>query len=698
MGSRPPRGVAWKWPILLFALSGLGVLAWIALLEQAGGPKEDPVPSNDEGQFATPTQNEERKDPVSPEAPITSQPFDFRVEWSHAASARVPGSESSHQIQGSVLGPSREPLPEVTVRLIHDVSSMSSAWVEGEFLCEIRTDQDGRFQFVGLALDSSYALHASHERFAPHWVSNVTVQGSKSTPIVLELRAGAVIQGTVRDSANAPVAMAEVSVDDGTLVSTRLLTPERKTLTRSDGTYTVSALSPGLKSVFAVAPGLSREGRYPIRLDAGATVTGIDFVLQGGVTLRGRVVDEVRGTPVARAIVRAVALVPLESESEEASPEARGDSDPSAGRIPAKPSTVGLKRGPDARKRSFESRTFIVARALTDSEGRFELSGLLPSICELVVEKTGYRTRKTQVSTQDGELALITLKPLLCVRGRVVNAAGEPLSEFTLASSLDADPNKAYLSGHQAICNKDGRFEYFAKETLPFHLHVFSPAREIAVSEKLSPLSRSDIEGLNLVVSGGATLVGRVLDTSGQPLAWVSVKVVSESLTPGKNPFAQIRERAYHPSTKVTVRTDENGHFLAKGLSEGTFVATASLSGYASGSSSPSLVSRGAETRIPPIELKRGAVVKGVVRRPDGLPDAEATVGLRSVPEGPVFSVNALTNEHGSYEIRDLAPGTYEIFLARKQGAVNLGLVREASRNNLRKISLAEAEVLTLDL
>jgi hypothetical protein len=278
------------------------------------------------------------------------------------------------------------------------------------------------------------------------WVPDVQVTAGETTRLDLTLPAGARVAGRVTDLSGLPVSGARVEMtalarwparelqgqtvtrSDGAVISSRgvgdqpgetvLAVPAGSRTTDEQGHYVFERVSPGEKRL-AVSDPAQRlaPAERSLVLQGDASLTGVDFALDPGLSLSGRFTD-----PEGRLLAGVrISVKPL-------------DSDVFA----------------------------LTATAETDSEGRFTVGGLSAGLQRMTASKDGYGLLWEAVDPLDGEQRWV-LQPSPVLHGVVTDAAGEqPLVHFEIEIAAEGT-----ISSYQGSVYPEGRFEYDVGDDRP---------------------------------------------------------------------------------------------------------------------------------------------------------------------------------------------------------------------------------------
>lgn len=167
------------------------------------------------------------------------------------------------------------------------------------------TDGSGNYVLAGLPQRAQILVEAGtgtergYPELAP--VTREVVAPAENVDFVLPESVS--ISGRVLGSGGRRVSSFELSLsrlDSEEIPGTHLPSPQ---IEQAGGGFIFRGLAPGEYGITARAPGWARGKSDPIRLDPGGMVSGLEIVLGEGATLRGKVVSDADGSPVAGARV-----------------------------------------------------------------------------------------------------------------------------------------------------------------------------------------------------------------------------------------------------------------------------------------------------------------------------------------------------------------------------------------------------------
>jgi hypothetical protein len=511
-------------------------------------------------------------------------------------------------------------------------------------------------------------------------------------------RAGTgVIRGrVVRADTGEPLRRVEVRVDEW---STNDLSGPAATMTDAAGRYELAQLPAGRYQLKArrggyveVAYGQWRpfERGRPLELGEGAVVQNIDFALPPGAVVTGRVVDE-SGEAVAHV-------------------------------------SVSL-----ARRRYMDGARRLVAESgsSTDDRGEFRIFGAPPGEYVIVARfdamDLGSRDRVRYVPTyypgtpvaseaqrvtvgSGQEVPGITIAlaraATATVRGVVRSSGQAAFGPFTFVSAREISGPQAHGQMATAIAAGDGSFAITGLLPGTYFVEARSPSgSEFAWTEVV--VDGSDVAGITLALSKGATARGRIRFDTGNPPQGLRPSQVLVMPTPVDHQMADMGMSGGPPVTR------DDWSFELQGLRGRGFIRAGTLSDW----QMKSVRREGIDVTDTPLDFatdvdgleieltQRLTTVSGGVLDDRGGVALDATVIAFAddpVKWGPQsrFIESARSDQKGRFTIRGLPPGRY---LAIAVGYLEPGQERDPDlleiwRQGGTPFTLSEGETIALDL
>lgn len=509
----------------------------------------------------------------------------------------------------------------------------------------VLTNRDGVYR---LQLDSGeYVLTATHPAQSPEARHAQVGRGRLSRANLTLLPAASARGRVLSRTSGLGVPDVLVHAKFGSFPSDSNPGVSRVQVTRTDanGAFAFDRIRPGFVLFEARGDGLVNADPTRRALEPGGT-THLDMWLEPGFAVSGTVVGFRSGRPMEGVQVRVRDLV-------------------------------------------FE-RTFS-GRHLTDSEGRFEVSGLRPGRYGFLLQRGRGLVQKAALEVTLGGSDLpgqvLSFHPGVTVSGRI-----EPRLE-TWASLKREEDEIDSLTGMQvltpvaSVLAKNGTFEFVDVSPGKYSIEANAvDGRETSVHLTLTDRHRKDIE---LKLEPRASIAGTVVDTRGRPIADAHVDI---SLAPKTDERAG-REGGRLPENHVFLRvaTDHLGKFEARGLPPGDYALFlhdrlghrpwANQRGKENEPVRVGLEGRQSHWRSLVAETCRG-VIRGAVTGPEGLPAANTLIAAARVQESsePRMKLTdqtepSVTDSAGRFDLGQLCPGRYVI------SAASLSSVLRASQS-----------------
>jgi RNA polymerase sigma-70 factor (ECF subfamily) len=469
----------------------------------------------------------------------------------------------------------------------------------------VLTTANGAFTIPVVAA-GTWRLTASHGDAAPTTSVPITVDGTNArSGIELQLTAGAIVKGTVKDKAGHPVAGADVAVVAQGFVFWR---GRRQAFTSSDGTFSITGLERRSVDVVAfhesgasaIAPAdlaTNREHTVAITLD----ITG---------AIIGTVVDS-KGAPVADAQVVA-------------------EPDWSGG---VAERAQWLIRG--------------VQETVADQSGAFTFHGLPDGT---------YRVRAARPGASEIALALssgTTAKPSAAPINVTVPAEARAIGNVQLEGGKAPVAFLLELGDTNRVpfASADGSF------TLPapagtYPLTITGPGF-VSLTKQVTLADGKDTDLGTITVQPGRSISGRVLDAQGVPVA--KATVAAGMLLTGGGAELYIKDESIGAQD---TQTDDNGRFILSGFPPASVTILAGKQG--TGRSSSIRVPASTESAVVDLVLAPTTTLAGKVTK-GGQPLADTVIIAN--PIGAVASnFFVTTGPDGTFALDALAPGPYVVY------------------------------------
>ncbi|MCY1043824.1 carboxypeptidase-like regulatory domain-containing protein [Corallococcus sp. bb12-1] len=509
------------------------------------------------------------------------------------------------------------------------------------------TNSQGRFAFT-TALPSEMEGSAwSSAMEVSAWSSAQDAFASIESPpgegLLLQLRPGVFLQGTVRDDTGKSVAGAKITAQSFQPVA---LGERGQAVTRADGSYRLGPLAPANYDLLVQAEHHLDDG--PVDQEVAEDTQPRDFTLQRASSVEGQLVDEA-GQPLAGLEVTL-----------------------HTGELPL----TGTGSTDDVAV-SDETGRFVLD-SQTVGPGWIEIDGdrFIPERFAVRIPSRGVRRMLRRGST---------------VRGTVVSVAGAPMPGIDIALWKRDVQDDAERSG---VTDEQGRFTLQGVE--PGRYVVEASVRAKAHTRRVSqPVEVVDGETatVSLRMEGTRMLAGLTVDEAGRPLPGVRIRMwVPEEDLP------LYRESPDAPwSGLESLRSDDKGRFVLNHLDATRYVLTANHDDYdfEPASSQGGLPGKkytlrvGSDVREVRLVLHRRPHVRGRVVGPGGAPVTAFTVNFdeQRSPSGDFdVDLSAATGQH-TLVIRAKGLATLEQTFTVEGGAdVDLGTLTLSGGRTVRGV------------
>ncbi|MDQ7065329.1 MAG: carboxypeptidase regulatory-like domain-containing protein [candidate division KSB1 bacterium] len=278
----------------------------------------------------------------------------------------------------------------------------------------------------------------------------------------------------------------------------------------------------------------------------------------------------------------------------------------------------------------------------TDADGKFNFGGLQPDQTYTVrtnIFKTGYTEADTVV-----QLGLQNVSNLVL---SVVVVAGEIFGNVgTASASITAE----HADGRtfSAISNSEGNYRITELPAGTYTVHATKNGYVTSPAQQQVTLTATGKQEVNFTLSANTgSIAGTVRNTTGEPLAGVSVTAVSDGNAP------------------VTAATDSSGSYAMRDLPAGrTYTVIAELDGYSADPAQRQVTVQKHQTAAANFVLaKNTGTIKGRVVAQGGLALDKALVSVKNQDTGQ--SKSTWSGTDGRFEFQSLAAGQYLVSVSK---------------------------------
>ncbi|MCU0724418.1 MAG: carboxypeptidase-like regulatory domain-containing protein, partial [Planctomycetes bacterium] len=159
----------------------------------------------------------------------------------------------------------------------------------------------------------------------------------------------------------------------------------------------------------------------------------------------------------------------------------------------------------------------LSSAARSGPDGRFVLSGLPPGPCELRAHVRGLPWQRRRWSAtagaRDVEIVLGVGQP---IRGRVFGLSGEPVAKTRIKATIESDESMSW----EAETNAEGVFEFGNLDPGNYRITATPPSGAAPATVGGIAAGATEVE---IRLSEGLAVLGRLLDGDGQPIPGVAV-------------------------------------------------------------------------------------------------------------------------------------------------------------------------------
>jgi len=494
-------------------------------------------------------------------------------------------------------------------------------------------DAEGRFELRALPCGVQHALKVDAKDYADAKVPGLEFEPGRVRELDLALLVGATVRGFVRDEAGASLAEAEVKAAENGMFG---FPGEELGGAKSDanGAFALEHVAPGKFLVVAKKAGQLDSEPQKLELADGQQRDGLVITLGRGASISGRV-ELADGNAADGAEVK-ISFDPEAMAGMGALNAARGGSGETKCGADGHFEVTGLGKGP-----------FVAAATLQRGNGD-------------AAEKWIARAKAIAPGTNDLTLRLVA--PSI-VAGRVRDEAGAPVTTFHVRASQASGSFFMQTSESRGGDYKDPKGEFQLRDLEPGSWTIEASAKGFGPMTPLElTLPRADQTPLELVLAPAASVVGKVVDPSGAPVAGAKVTLQIDN--------AQRLQRIRGEIQAPEAISAADGAFTLEGLASGTSSIFAAREGFAPSETATVEARAGQPAEGVVLQLRKGATVSGEVYGKDGKHANGAQIIAQE--QGSWLPSLKRSDANGEFVFENLAPGPWTISAILSGGDVDL--------------------------
>ena len=561
---------------------------------------------------------------------------------------KLAGDDWKQGVQGRVLAPGGVPCAEAEVFLLPSASASAIETFlkkqKGEVVPPAgsgRTGADGRFRLGCAASERPLDLCVVSAGFPELYYRSLRIAPEEWVETGdLMLTAGVVVQGqVVQEGTLVPVAEAQVFLQSTNAMYSLLAAPGRErglpAVTDRSGFFRYTAAPRDTTvTLTAEAKGFAKVTRLNLALQPDA-VNEFRLELPVGLSIAGLVHDR-NGNPIAGVDITATAI---------------------SNKVPQQ------------------------GQAKSAADGRFELAGLREGPYRLAAIAARFEAKQEPCVFAGDEQVDLVLGDSGAARVRVLGRNGRAIQDFTL-SLKRWFPDQAQIGNviefrDRRITPRDFDGDTALVAGLPNGQYVFQVAAADHARTLSAPfivLAGGDVPVVVVQMTLGGTIVGRVVDERGTPVAGATVSTcLNGSAGIMDSPLWDFVEQVMRDRiTQAKAATDARGRFRLQQLGYGDYMLRVVHPDFCEGAAADLKIADDGEIDAGELALARGALVHGtcsVAGRPAGqvkvlvAPPDGAALSSRS------FTANAVSDGEGGYRLlKRVPPGTWQICAFREGG------------------------------
>lgn len=529
-------------------------------------------------------------------------------------------------IEGSVLDSDGRPVEDAEIRLA-DSGKMGMRMPGGPAStpADALTDANGWFRLFDLKEGRKVDLSVERTGFVARSVKAVAPPTIE--PLEVRLEAASTVSGIVLDEAGEPIGGAQVTLQRTKTmeIGNNVMQMMMAYQSQSDaaGRFRFTEQEPGRITLSAEASGYQKRNRSELEIPRGEDLTDVELVLPVGSVVEGQVL-----TPDGRPA------------------------------IGAKVGKVG------------EGMRFGMGGQESDGNGYFRIEGLEPGSVSIEATHDDYPRTVKDVDLDPGINPLrLRFEGGFAVSGRVVDEAGRGVPAAVVRLTAPGE----YFGGHEKRAEADGSFELPGVRDGRYELWVHADGFAPHPGETEVEVAGSSVEGLEVRLDEGGTILGRVRGIAEERYERIEVRAYGKGVMDfegrplGRGGSFRIEELP--PNRYELIAVDADTGRQAKGSVE---------------------LEPGVEEVRVDLQFEEGVTLSGTVVEGDA-----PVVGAFLHVEGQdvEHSATTTTERDGSFSVEGLEPGRYLVRVQNFDTGLHHAEEVDVATSRRRRIEIPTATV-----
>jgi len=348
-------------------------------------------------------------------------------------------------------------------------------------------------------------------------------------------------------------------------------------------------------------------------------------------------------------------------------------------------------RGAKVSARGLSAKVPQLGSTVTEPDGTFTFPSLREGPYELTATASQYEELVEKPVMSGASDVKLVLEQRGMVRLRVLSKKGSPVKSYTL-SLKRWFPNNPMGIGNVPeyrdvrITPGDYEGEYATVRGLPsgeFVFQVITTDHAKTISPSFVVQAGAEPPVVEATLTLGGTIVGRVVDDRGSPVAGAAVSTDFNGGFAMETEFGQLfRQFMPEKITKASAKSDAQGNYKLPLLAFGDYMIRVSHPDFCEGSAMNVKLEQEGVVEVPQLTLVRGTLVEGVATVA-GVPTGQVKVTI-GPPTGAqpeldaegkpkmAFMANAVSASDGTFRFaKRVPPGTYQIHASKAAGDNN---------------------------